>query len=72
MGAAAGREGKLADAIEKSNHTMAEDIIREAGYMLPQSENAKKFLQSLLDKKNHPEGFPKYTVEKLLHAFNKK
>jgi len=67
---AAGLPGKLADAIEKSNHIMAEDIIREAGYMLPQSENAKKYLQSLLDQ-NHPEGFPEDSVKKLLEAFNK-
>jgi len=66
---AAGLPGKLAIAIEKSNHIMAEDIIREAGYMLPQSENAVAFLQSLLDKKQ-PEGFPKEAVEKLLKAFN--
>ena len=33
---AAGLPGKLAVAIEKSNHIMAEDIIREAGYMLPE------------------------------------
>ena len=67
---AAGLPGKLAAAIEKSNHIMAEDIVREAGYMLPQSENAKKFLQSLLDQKQ-PEGFPIETVEKLLEALNK-
>lgn len=66
----AGLPGKLAVAIEKSNHIMAEDIIREAGYMLPQSENAQEFLQSLLGEKQ-PEGFPKETVEKLLEAFNK-
>jgi len=40
-GIASGLSGKLAVAIEKSNHIMAEDIIREAGYMLPQSNNAK-------------------------------
>lgn len=66
---AAGLPGKLAVAIEKSNHIMAEDIIREAGYMLPQSDNAKEFLQSLLEQKQ-TEGFPKETVEKLLKAFN--
>ncbi len=66
----AGLPGKLAVAIEKSNHIMAEDIIREAGYMLPQSENAQEFLQSLLGEKQ-PEGFPKETVKKLLEAFNK-
>lgn len=62
--------GKLAVAIEKSNHIMAEDIIREAGYMLPQSENTKKFLQSLLEQKNAV-GFPKETIVKLLEALNK-
>jgi len=67
---AAGLPGKLAAAIEKSNHIMAEDIIREAGYMLPQSENAMEFLKSLLDKKQS-EGFPKETVEKLINAFSK-
>lgn len=67
---AAGLSGKLAIAIEKSNHIMAEDIIREAGYMLPQSENAMAFLQSLLDKKQ-PEGFPKEAVEELINAFSK-
>ena len=66
----AGLPGKLAVAIEKSNHIMGEDIIREAGYMLPQSENAQEFLQSLLGEKQ-PEGFPKETVKKLLEAFNK-
>jgi Fe-S-cluster-containing hydrogenase component 2 len=67
---AAGLPGKLAAAIQKSNHIMAEDIIREAGYMLPQSENAMDFLKSLLDKEQ-PEGFPKETVEKLINAFSK-
>ena len=66
----AGLPGKLAVVIEKSNHIMAEDIIREAGYMLPQSENAQEFLQSLLGEKQ-PEGFPKETVKKLLEVFNK-
>ena len=67
---AAGIPNKLAIAIEKSNHIMAEDIIREAGYMLPQSENAMAFLKSLLDNKQ-PEGFPTETVEKLINAFSK-
>lgn len=67
---AAGVDGKLAIAIEKSNHIMQEDILREAGYMLPQSQNTKKFLQSLLANKQE-EGFPKEIVEKLLQSFNK-
>lgn len=68
---AAGLQGKLAVAIEKSNHIMAEDIIREAGYMLPQEDNTYKFLQSLINRKQ-PDGFPKDAVEKLLEAFSKK
>lgn len=35
----------LLEVIMKSNRIMAEDIIREAGYMLPQSENSIKVLQ---------------------------
>lgn len=42
---------KLAAAIAKSNRIMAEDVIREAGYMLPQSANTRIFLQDLLQKK---------------------
>lgn len=38
---------QLAFAIEKSNRIMAEDFIREAGYMLPQSANTHAFLESL-------------------------
>lgn len=62
---AAGLSGKLAVAVEKSNRIMAEDIIREAGYMLPQSGNAIMFLKEQLAKPQG-EGFPKEVVEKLL------
>ena len=58
-------ERQLADAIAMSNRIMNEDIFREAGYMLPQSDNAKAFLQSLLDDEK-PNDFPKDVVEKLL------
>ncbi|MGI6173892.1 MAG: rubrerythrin [Christensenellales bacterium] len=60
---AAGLPGVLAAAIEKSNRIMAEDIIREAGYMLPQSANAHAFLRKILEE---GEGFPKEAAEKLL------
>jgi rubrerythrin/NAD-dependent dihydropyrimidine dehydrogenase PreA subunit len=57
---------QLAAAIAKSNRLMAEDILREGGYMLPQSENAHELLQSLLD--NPPDGdFPREATEKLIH-----
>lgn len=56
---------QLAEAIAKSNRLMAEDILREAGYMLPQSGNTHSLLQSLLN--NSPgEEFPKEAAERLL------
>ncbi len=61
-------QGKLSVALEKSNHIMAEDIFREAGYMLPQSDKAEDFLHKLLEQK-HPEGFPTETIKKLLEAY---
>lgn len=57
--------GRLAKAIEKSNRIMAEDLIREAGYMLPQSENTKTFLQGILDG-TYGEDFPREPVTMLL------
>ena len=56
---------QLAEAIAKSNRLMAEDILREAGYMLTQSGNTHSLLQSLL---NNPPGeaFPKEAAERLL------
>lgn len=62
---AAALPGKLAAAMEKSNRIMAEDIIREAGYMLPQSGNARAFLESLL-RGQSGEDFPRAALEKLL------
>lgn len=66
---AAGLPGKLAGALEKSNRIMAEDINREAGYMLPQSQNTKDFLYALLEGEQ-PEGFPKEAAQKLLSILN--
>ena len=56
--------GKLATALDKSNRIMAEDLLREAGYMLPQSGNVRPFLQELLSRQG--DGFPAETVKKLL------
>ena len=56
--------GKLAKALERSNRIMAEDLLREAGYMLPQSGNVRQFLQELLSREG--DGFPAETVKKLL------
>ena len=61
----AGLTGKMAAAVEKSNRIMAEDIIREAGYMLPQSGNAITFLKEQLAKRPSRD-FPTAAIEKLI------
>lgn len=47
---------KLMTAIARSQRLMEEDLMRESGYMLPQSGNAHKVLEDL--KADPPEGFP--------------
>jgi len=56
---------QLADAISKSNRLMAEDLLRESGYMLPQSSNVRKLLQNMISAPL-AEDFPVKTVEQLL------
>ena len=41
-------EKQLAKAIIRANRLIAEDLYREAGFMLPQSKNTKNFLEKLL------------------------
>ncbi|MCR4621165.1 MAG: 4Fe-4S binding protein [Clostridiales bacterium] len=66
---AAALPGPLAKAIEKSNRIMAEDILREAGYMLPQSGNARDLLNEMSDRAGEP-GFPIEAVEQLLSSLS--
>ncbi len=54
----------LSVAIEKSSRLMAEDLCREAGFMLPQSENTRAFLEQI---KDYPD-VPKEAVEALLNT----
>ena len=60
----------LSVAVEKSSRLMAEDLCREAGFMLPQSGNTRAFLESI---KTYP-GIPVDAVESLLKniQFNEK
>jgi ferredoxin len=55
---------QLAGALVKSNRMMAEDLLREAGYMLPQSRNVRRLLESMLE--NPEADFPREAAEKLL------
>lgn len=54
--------GALSAAVEKSSRLMAEDLCREAGFMLPQSANTRAFLESIRD---YP-GVPQEAVDLLL------
>ena len=66
---AAGLPGPLAEAFRKSERIMAEDLIREAGYMLPQSGNTRDFLKETLSCAQEP-GFPAEAAERLLAAIS--
>ena len=57
---------KLMTAISKSNRLMAEDIIRESGYMLPQSSNDNKILNEIKNNAKF-ENIPSKEIEKLLN-----
>ncbi|SHJ29093.1 4Fe-4S dicluster domain-containing protein [Parasporobacterium paucivorans] len=61
---------QFAAALKASNRLMAEDLLRETGYMLPQSRNVRDLLGALLNT-DQPEGFPKEAVEKLLEILIK-
>lgn len=52
----------LSEAVAKSSRLMAEDLCREAGFMLPQSANTKEFLEQI---KSYP-NIPADVVEALL------
>jgi flavorubredoxin len=56
---------QFARAIAKSNRRMAEDILRESGYMLPQSTQARELLSAI--RENPAQDFPKDAVELLLN-----
>ena len=56
---------QLMEAAEMSNRLMAEDILREAGYMLPQSRNTHDMLRALVENPPSPD-FPKEKAEELL------
>lgn len=56
---------KLSSALSLSTRLMAEDLVREAGFMIAQSNTVRQLLQTLLDTPQ-PEDFPRDTVEALL------
>ncbi|MGI5963874.1 MAG: 4Fe-4S binding protein [Lawsonibacter sp.] len=57
--------GVLAAAVEKSSRLMAEDLCREAGYMLPQSGNARAFLEGIVSQTDVPQETVRDLLENL-------
>ena len=68
--AAAALPGRMAAALEKSSRLLLEDLLREAGYLLPQSGNVRAFLQSLADQPPG-EDFPREAAEALLRSLSR-
>lgn len=62
---------KLAKAIKISNRLMAEDLLRECGYMLPQGKGAAGLLNSLISD-NKSDDFPAQQAKRLLNLINNK
>lgn len=60
------KEKMIAKMVMKSNRLMIEDLYRESGFMLPQSNNTKMFLKELLEK----DDINKDVIEKLLKLLN--
>ena len=60
---------RLMKAVGCSSRLMAEDLLREAGYMLPQSENIRQMLEALVA--NPPAAdFPVEAAQKLLNRIH--
>ena len=61
---------QFAEAVAMSNRIMAEDLLREAGFMLPQSDEALTLLKSLAAYEKS-DSFPKEAAEKLIQKLEK-
>lgn len=62
-------EKQLMEAFALSNRIMQEDIFRESNYMLPQGDNARRLIKTMLNQKQS-EGFPMEAARALDHIFN--
>ena len=60
---------QVAEAFAKSNRLMAEDLMRESGYMLPQSQNVHRLLEELR-MENKFDDFPESVVERLIELMH--
>ncbi len=55
-------------AVRRSERLMGEDLIRETGYLLPQSGEVRRLLEAFVE--NPPEGFPVEAAKELLQRLN--
>ena len=62
--------GQLAAAVEMSNRLMAEDFLREAGFMLPQSQETLTLLEHLAAS-DQSSDFPRAAAEQLIRSLRK-
>ncbi len=58
-------QAQLARALKESIRIVAEDMLRESGYMLPQSEQARAALRGMLESEKDAD-FPRDAAEELL------
>lgn len=63
-------EKYLAGALAKSSRLMAEDLVREAGFMIAQSQETTDLIEKLID--GATEGFPVEKARSLLNKLNGK
>jgi len=56
---------QFAEAVAKSNRLMAEDLLRESRYMLPQSDEVRDLLEAMLE--NPAPDFPTDAAKLLLN-----
>lgn len=61
---------QLMRAIEISNRVIAEDILRESGFMLPQSGDVLKFLHDILQNNIYTD-LPKDTINQLIQVIER-
>ena len=60
---------QIMNALTRSNRLMGEDLVRETGYMLPQSGEVRRLLETMLTQ-IHDIGFPKDAAYELLKTLN--
>jgi len=60
---------QFAQALAESNRRIAEDILRESGYLLPQAPQVRSLLEGMLDQTDAD--FPRDAVEFLLDKLQK-